>query len=316
MPRLVRSATGGVAGGQYPSLASDSTSKFIPQIWSGLLVEKFYPATVIGDIANTDYQGEIKAYGDSVHIRTTPDIAITDYEVGMDLDYEYPESPSMLLEIDRGHSFSFGIEGVDKYQSDINLMDDWAGDASEQMATVVDSRVLSEIYLDAAPENQGANAGIISQDIDLGVAGTPVALTRANVIDWIVDIGTVLDEQNVPETQRSIILPARIAGLIKKSDLRDASIAGDDTSIVRNGRLGMIDRFTLYSSNLLAVAGGEYNVIACHKSALTFAAQMEDQKLVHMLNPRKHGELVRGLMVYGFEVIKPESMVWSVAAVA
>ena len=126
----------------------------------------------------------------------------------------------------------------------------------------------------------------------------------------------MLDEQNVPETQRAVVLPALIAGLIKKSDLRDASIAGDDTSIVRNGRLGMIDRFTLYSSNLLSVANGEYNVIACHKSALTFAAQMEDQKLVHMLNPRKHGELVRGLMVYGFEVIKPESMVWSVASVA
>lgn len=280
------------------------------------MVEKFYPATVVGDIANTDYQGEIKSYGDSVVIRTTPNITITDYEVGMDLDYENPESPSVLLEIDRGHSFSFAFEGVDKYQSDINLMDDWAGDASEQMATTVDRRILSEIYLDAAPENQGAAAGRISADINLGVAGAPRVLTSADVIDWIVDLGTVFDEYDIPESQRALVIPAKVAGLVKKSDLRDASIAGDDTSIVRNGRLGMIDRFTLYSSNLLAQAGGEYNVIACHKSALTFAAQMEDQKLVHMLNPRKHGELVRGLMVYGFEVIKPESMAWSVVSVA
>ena len=128
----------------------------------------------------------------------------------------------------------------------------------------------------------------------------------------------MLDEQNVPETDRCLILPARITGLIKKSDLRDASLAGDDTSIVRNGRLGMIDRFMLYHSNLLDydVAAGEYNIIAGHKSALTFAAQMDDEKLVHMLNPRKHGELIRGLMVYGFEVIKPESLVWSVAQAA
>ena len=28
---------------------------FIPEIWSGKLVEKFYDATVFGDIANTDY---------------------------------------------------------------------------------------------------------------------------------------------------------------------------------------------------------------------------------------------------------------------
>lgn len=316
MARLVRSATGGVGGGAYPSLASDSASKFTPQVWSGVLVEKFYPATVIGDLANTDYQGEISSYGDSVVIRTTPDITVDDYEVGMDLVYENPESPNTLLEINRGKTFSFAIEGIDKYQSDINLIDDWAGDASEQIATQVDQQVLSEIYLDAAPENQGAAAGAISGDIDAGVAGTPVLLDKTNVIDWIVDLGTIMDEQNLPETQRSLVLPAKIAGLIKKSDLKDASLAGDDTSIVRNGRLGMIDRFMLYSSNLLSVAGGEYNVIASHKSALTFAAQLEEEKFVHMLNPNKHGELIRGLMVYGFEVIKPEAMVWSVASVA
>jgi len=82
--------------------------------------------------------------------------------------------------------------------------------------------------------------------------------------------------------------------------------------------LGMVDRFMLYHSNLLNfdTGTGEYNVIAGHKSAMTFAAQMDDSKLVHMLNPNKHGELIRGLMVFGYEVVKPESMVWSVAAVA
>jgi len=321
---LQRSATGGVGGGPYPSIASNSTSQWIPQIWSGLMVEKFYPATVVGDFANTDYQGEISKYGDSVVIRTTPDISIVEYEVGMDLDYENPESPSTLLEINRGFSFSFAIESVDKYQSDIDLISDWSEDASHQLATRVDSQILAGdgvnpgIYADADPLNQGANAGAISQNINLGVAGTPRVVTKADVLDWVVDLGTVLDEQNVPETDRCLILPARITGLIKKSDLRDASLAGDDTSIVRNGRLGMIDRFMLYHSNLLDydVAAGEYNIIAGHKSALTFAAQMDDEKLVHMLNPRKHGELIRGLMVYGFEVIKPESLVWSVAQAA
>lgn len=321
---LQRSATGGVGGTQYPSLASDSVSQFIPQIWSGLMVEKFYPATVIGDFANTDYQGEITGYGDSVVIRTTPDMTIEEYEVGMDLDYENPESPSTLLEINKGFSFAFGIESVEKHQSDIDLVSDWSEDAGHQLATRVDRSILAGngvdpgVYADAHAANQGQAAGAISNSIDLGVTGTPRALTRDNVLDWLVDLGTVLDEQNVPENDRCVILPARITGLIKKSDLRDASLAGDDTSIVRNGRLGMIDRFMLYHSNLLNFdAGtGEYNIIAGHKSALTFAAQMDDKKLVHMLNPNKHGELIRGLMVFGYEVIKPESLVWSVASVA
>jgi len=43
-----------------------STSIFIPEIWSGKLIEKFYAATVLAAIANTDYEGEIRNQGDKV----------------------------------------------------------------------------------------------------------------------------------------------------------------------------------------------------------------------------------------------------------
>ena len=35
---------------------------------------KFYATTVFGDIANTDWQGEVSGMGDKVYIRTRPDI--------------------------------------------------------------------------------------------------------------------------------------------------------------------------------------------------------------------------------------------------
>lgn len=38
----------------YPNYQSDGSTGFIPQIWAGKLVEKFYNATVLGEIANTD----------------------------------------------------------------------------------------------------------------------------------------------------------------------------------------------------------------------------------------------------------------------
>ena len=46
------SGVGRAAG--HPDYSADGTSKFIPQLWSGKLVTKFYAATVFGDIANTD----------------------------------------------------------------------------------------------------------------------------------------------------------------------------------------------------------------------------------------------------------------------
>ena len=48
----------------YPTGSTGNGLKaagFIPEIWSGKLIEKFYSATVLAAIANTDYEGEIKA---------------------------------------------------------------------------------------------------------------------------------------------------------------------------------------------------------------------------------------------------------------
>ena len=36
------------------------TGNFIPEIWSGKLIENFYDATVLAAISNTDYEGEIR----------------------------------------------------------------------------------------------------------------------------------------------------------------------------------------------------------------------------------------------------------------
>ena len=59
---------------------------FIPEIWSGKLIEKFYASTVLAAISNTDYEGEIKNQGDKVHIRTKPTITIHDYLAGGNSD--------------------------------------------------------------------------------------------------------------------------------------------------------------------------------------------------------------------------------------
>ena len=202
----------------YTDLSSTSTGQFIPEIWSGKLVSKFYDSTVFGEIASNDYEGEIKGQGDTVVIRTTPTLTISDYKTGQTLNYEEPTNPSVDLSIDKGKSFAFRVDNVDEYQADIDIMDDWAGDAGEQMKIAIDTDVLANIYSDVTAVNKGATAGFRSGDINLGVSGTPLLLTKANVLEFIVDLGTVLDEQNVPETGRWLVLPAWICGLIKKSD--------------------------------------------------------------------------------------------------
>ena len=297
----------------YSSTGASNTSKFIPQLYSGKLVEKFYDATVFTDIANTEYEGEISAHGDEVIIRTVASITITDYVKGAKLNYEQPESPNVSLKINKGKSFSFELKRVDEHQSDINLMNEWSEDGGNQMKVAVDTDVLGGVYADAHATNSGNAAGKRSGDIKLGTSAAPLALDKSNILDALVDYGTCLDEQTVPEPNRWVVLPPKGCGLIKKSDLRDASVSGDGTSLLRNGRLGMIDRFTIYSSNLLNVSAGKYDIIFGHKSAITFAGQITHME--KLPNPYDFGELCRSLFVFGFEVIKGESLGHSVITI-
>ena len=167
-------------------------------------------------------------------------------------------------------------------------MDMWSKDASERMKIKIDQRVLADVLTGVSASNKGQTAGAISGDIDLGVAGTPEALTASNVIGKIIDMGTVLDEANCPEQNRFIVIP------------------GDGNTPLRNGRLGMIDRFTVYVSHNLVKSGSEFSVLGGHSMGFTFASQMTNMETIR--SETTFGNIIRGLQVYGYQVVKPEAL--------
>lgn len=285
---------------------------FIPTLWAGKWLEKFYATSVLTQISNTDYEGLIANQGDTVVIRQVPDIQIQDYIAGQNLIYQRPDAPTVTLLINKGKYFSPIIDDVIAVQSDLDQMDAWTTDSAEQMKIAVDRDVLGAIPVDTtiAAKNKGTTAGVISQNINLGTTGSPVQLTKVNILDKLMDLGQTLDEANVPETGRWVVMPAWAIALIKKSDLKDAALSGDGMSIMRNGRVGMIDRFTLYSSNLLSkVVDGSFNafyIIAGHKVGFTFASQIT--KVETLRAESTFGNILRGLKVYGYKVTKGDAI--------
>jgi hypothetical protein len=314
-----------------PTTGTSSTSTdyvaagFIPELWSGKLIEKFYAATVLAAISNTDYEGEIKSYGDRVKIRQKPTIVINNYLINGDLSLQRPAGNAIELYIDQGKYFSTILDDVIEKQSDINNLSIWADDASEQMKITVDTDVLSFILNKAflaggtaaapgAGANAGASAGAISQNINLGTVAAPVStvgrnptVSQVEIIDVILRLGQTLDEQNIPETGRWIVMPTWATFQLKRSELREVFVSGDQTSILRNGRFGQVDRFTIYASNLLpngvagGLAAGVFPVYAGHPHALTFASQLTNVETIR--SERTFGQILRGLQVYGRQVL-------------
>lgn len=290
---------------------------FIPQIWSGRLLEKFYAATVLAAISNTNYEGEIKKHGDTVIIRTIPTLTIRDYEATGPITVERPSSNVIQLLIDKGKYFAAILDDVMRVQADMDLLDMWADDASEQLKIAIDTQVLAAIPAQVDAANKGTTAGKISGDINLGKATAPITVGPADgvgivgILSLLIDMGVCLDEQNVPEPGRWAILPAWAVGTLLKSDLRQADAMGDDTSVLRNGRVGTIARFNVYQSNLLPTAtegtDKAFHILAGHNTGLTFASQLTEMETLRVEST--FGTLMRGLQVYGFKVLKPESIV-------
>jgi len=294
---------------------------FIPEIWSGKLVEKFYASTVLAAISNTDYEGEIQNKGDRVKIRTKPTINIHTYDADGLLGLDRPTGGTVELYIGNGAYFSLILDDVMEVQSDLNILSMWSDDAAQQLKIFVDKDVLGGIVGQAAAQNQGTAAGVITGAVNLGVQGTPLTVVGRNpgagqveLLDVLMRAGQVLDEQNIPEQGRWVVMPAWAGRQIKQSELRQAYLSGDSVSMLRNGRLGMVDRFTIYISNLLPnnssqsanFNSGEWPIFFGHAHGLTFASQIS--KVETLRSELTFGQILRGLQVYGYQVVDGKAL--------
>lgn len=286
---------------------------YIPSVWSRKWLVKFFLRTVFGEICNRDHEEEISDYGDTVNIRQLPDFTVNTYRKGQSLKYEQPSSTKVQLVIDKGKYWGFPTDYVDDKQTDMNdYADQWGEVAMKQTQEAIDLDVLGNVYSDAHASNKGSTAGAVSGDINLGVdGGTSVALTKSDAVDKIAECGQVLTEQNVPQEGRWMVIPAWLATLLFQSDAKDASMMGDSSSIIRNGRLGDMYGFTFYQSNQLSTgADGSANtctrILFGTNHAISFASQISKNE--HLVNPDTFGMLHRGLQVYGYKTVKAEAL--------
>jgi hypothetical protein len=292
------------------------TDGFIPEIWSTKLVEKFYASTVLAAISNTDYEGEIKNHGDRVKIRTKPTITIRDYKSDGLLNLDRPRGSNFELYIGNGKYFSTILDDVMEVQSDLNVLSMWSDDAAQQLKIAIDQDVLDGIVGGCDSHNRGATAGAITGTLNLGVKGAALSVVGRNpgasdveLLDVLMRLGQALDEQNVPEEGRWALMPSWAGRMIKQSELRQAYLSGDTVSMLRNGRLGMVDRFTIYISNLLPnnssdstnFGSNEWPIFAGHPHAITFASQIS--KVETLRSELTFGQILRGLQVYGYQLV-------------
>ena len=111
-----------------------------------------------------------------------------------------------------------------------------------------------------------------------------------------------------------MVLPTWATFLLNNSDIKDASLTGEKPSLLVNGhRIGRVGNFMVHQSNLYTpiVDGGAsatcYPIIFGHKSAITFASQLNDIEYFDKLE-NDIGKAMRGFQLYDWKTVKTESM--------
>lgn len=273
------------------STGATSEVNFIPEVFSKLLQAKFYSKSILPEISNTDYEGEISGQGDKVTVRTVPAVTINDYSGS--ITTQELTTAKVEMNIDKAKYYSFKVDDVLSAQADINMLEAASTDASEGMRIAVETDVLSSAVTGAT------------------TIGAQTTITSSNILEEILTLSKTLDELNIPEEGRFIVLSPEFISMLKQSELRQAYLTGDATSPLRNGLVGMVDRFKVFQSNMVytPAAGGDAgytHVLAGHPKALSFASQFTNTETVRMEST--FGDQVRGLKVYGSKVIVPNAL--------
>lgn len=124
---------------------TSAVPNFIPEIWSQKMLKNFDKKFVMKKFVNTQYEGEIKRAGDTVHMRTYGNITVNTY-TGADITYQALPDTDNTLVIDQSDYWAFDVEDIDKVQSDIELQNGYTQRAAYATADTVEQYLLGTTF--------------------------------------------------------------------------------------------------------------------------------------------------------------------------
>lgn len=278
-----------------------SLENFIPEVWANELLTSFERALVYGSpaVVNRDYEGDITAGGDTVRINSIGDPTIGDYTKNTDIAaVETLTDAQAVLLINQQKYFNFQVDDIDKRQGNPRVMAEAMRRAAFGLRSAVDTYIAS-LYTDAT--------GAIGSTASPVTVTEPVTASNKLAYAYLVDLSVDLDTRDVPEDGRFVVVPPWFHGLL----LQDTRFVGTGSAqadaVVRNGIVGEAAGFKIIKSNNVPnTTSTKYRIAAGHPSAWSMAAQITS---IEAYRPEKRfGDAVKGLLVFGAKVVRPDAL--------
>ena len=291
------------------TISGQGNSFFVPEIYSKKVQIALRKAAVAEAVCNTDYMGEISSFGDTVNIIKEPQIAVADYTRGLAVTSTDLTDQELVLTVDQAKSFSFKIDDLEKRFSHVNFQAIAADNAAYALRDAMDSNILAAI-------SAGATA-----TTGMGTTGTPIDIGfgsgEVDPLNQMSLAAKELDEANAPEDGRWFVAAPEWYNALSNSASKLLSVdfnAGQGS--IRNGLVasGLLRGFSMYKSNNLptndlsgATPAGSATApeaLFGHMSSTAAASSMNKVETVR--DTGTFSDIVRGLMVWGRKVLRPE----------
>ena len=115
---------------------------FSSVIYSKKVQLAFRKSTVVGEITNSDYFGEISAQGDTVRIIKEPEISVQAYARGTTVTAQDLDDEDFQLVVDKSNYFAFKMDDIEEAHSHVNFMQLATDRAAYRLADQYDQEVL------------------------------------------------------------------------------------------------------------------------------------------------------------------------------
>tara|TARA_R100000655_G_scaffold84650_2_gene124261 strand:+ start:7766 stop:8836 length:1071 start_codon:yes stop_codon:yes gene_type:complete len=115
---------------------------FSPIIYSKQVQLAFRKSTVVGDITNSDYFGEISNQGDTVRIIKEPEISVKEYARGTNVTAQDLDDEDFQLVVDKANYYAFKMDDIEEAHSHVNFMQLATDRAAYRLSDQYDQEVL------------------------------------------------------------------------------------------------------------------------------------------------------------------------------
>ena len=300
------------------SVSGQANSYFLPAVYSKKVLNFFRKASVAEAITNTDYAGEITAYGDTVRIIKEPVITVYQYERGQDVTQTKLTDQEVNLVVDTANAFKFIVDDIETSMSHVNFKEVASSSAAYALRDAFDSGVIAAMFSGVPASSPNHILGSDSAtdlaagtfdgtgNLDIGYASG-----EHDPIDVLSHMARLLDEQNVPEEGRWFLAnPEFYEQLVQSNSKLISSDFNAGQGSIRNGLVssGKLRGFDMYkTNNIAATTNAAGKCIAGHISATCTAQTIVNTEVIR--DPSSFGDIVRGLHVYGAKVLRGEALV-------